>query len=458
MRTPKIRKPKMKGLWTSIPLVGALSCGCAMIPPSPEVSRAPPERARVTDNNSRAPEEVPELAAGSAAESTGREVEGLTLGQALELAELWRPELASFRAEIEAARGAADQARLFPNPTGVALVEAAPFEGRTTAEAEYILGISQPVVLGGRLTAATRVHEAEEARLLTEAEARRLDIRRGVQGAFATVLYLQDITETQGEHVQIAENGVEVARIRLDAGEAVPDELLRAELELARARLEVRRARSLREQAVSNLVAELGDPQLRVHSLDGALDTALEIPTLESLSSRLSDESLLAPAKAEVEVNRARLRLAESQRIPDVNLDLFYRRLEVTETNAFDVGFSLPLPIFDRNQGRIREMRSRVTAAESQVRRTRIQLDRELRQLQQRLEYALSASRVLKEEVVPRAEQILEAAEARYSGGDTSLTDVLLVRREYIGVRLSYLESLREVLQAWADLSPYVTH
>jgi cobalt-zinc-cadmium efflux system outer membrane protein len=395
--------------------------------------------------------------AGSAAQSRAKELEGLTLQQALEVAGLRRPELASLRAQIEASRGAADQAGLFPNPIGVALMEAAPFSGPTTAEAEYILGISQPLVLGGRLSAAARVHKAEEERLLAEAHVSLLDIRRGVQGAFATVLYLQDITATQGEHVQIAEKGVEVARVRLDAGEAVPNELLRAELELARARLELERARSLREQAVPNLVAELGDPQLRVLSVAGALDRTLEIPTLEILSARLSDESLLAPAKAEVEVSRARLRLAESQRIPDVNLDLFYRRLAVTEANAFDVGISVPLPIFDRNQGRVREMRSRVVAAESKVRLTRLQLDRELSQLQQRLKYALLASRVLKEEVLPRSEQIRDAAEARYAGGDSSLTDVLLVRREYIGVKLSHLESLREVLQAWADLSPYVT-
>lgn len=447
----------MKILWPSIPLIAALSWGCTLPTPAPRMTHTPSDRAQVTGQEPWGSEDVPGLAPGAVEKSTAREVNGLTLEQALGLAALWRPELAFIRAKIEAARGAADQASLLPNPTGVGLIEAALFEGRTTAEAEYILGISQPVVLGGRLSAATQVHRAEEQHLLKETQALRLDIRRGVQGAFATALYLQAVIKTQGEHVQIAQNGVEVAMVRLDAGETVPDELLRAELELTRARLEIERARSLHEQAIVSLVAEIGDPRLRLLSLDGTLDRALEIPTLESLSSRLSNESLLAPARAEVEVNRARLRLAESQRIPDVNLDLLYRRLQLTQTNAFDVGFSLPLPIFDRNQGRIREMRSRITAAESRVRQTRIALDREVRQFQQRLKYALSASRVLKEEVVPRAERILKAAEARYSGGDSSLTDVLLVRREYIGVRLSYLESLREILQAWADLSPYIT-
>jgi outer membrane protein TolC len=37
-----------------------------------------------------------------------------------------------------------------------------------------------------------------------------------------------------------------------------------------------------------------------------------------------------------------------------------------------------------------------------------------------------------------------------------SLTEVLPVRRDWAAVQLSYLESLRDVMQAWVALTPYL--
>ena len=59
-------------------------------------------------------------------------------------------------------------------------------------------------------------------------------------------------------------------------------------------------------------------------------------------------------------------------------------------------------------------------------------------------------------EILPRADTVLKAAEARYSAGDMSLTEVLPVRRDWAAVQLTYLESLRDVMQAWAALTPYL--
>jgi outer membrane protein TolC len=59
-------------------------------------------------------------------------------------------------------------------------------------------------------------------------------------------------------------------------------------------------------------------------------------------------------------------------------------------------------------------------------------------------------------EILTKAETVLKGAEARYTAGDISLADILPVRRDWAAVQLSYLESLREVMLAWATLSLYV--
>ena len=48
----------------------------------------------------------------------------------------------------------------------------------------------------------------------------------------------------------------------------------------------------------------------------------------------------------------------------------------------------------------------------------------------------------------------LKGAEARYDAGDTSLAEILPVRRDWAAIQLTYLESLRDVMQAWVEIKP----
>jgi outer membrane protein TolC len=79
-----------------------------------------------------------------------------------------------------------------------------------------------------------------------------------------------------------------------------------------------------------------------------------------------------------------------------------------------------------------------------------------LRESHRQLTTALANSDTLKTEILSRAETVLKGAEARHAAGDISLAELLPVRRDWAAVQLSYLESLRDVMQAWAALSPYV--
>lgn len=382
----------------------------------------------------------------------------LTLSQAFELADRSHPEIAYALAQVEAAAGRTAQAGVFPNPVAVARMEQAPFDGHTTEEAEYVAGLSQRIPLGNRLSAASQVGRLEEERLREELAVRRLEVHRRVQGAFATALYLDEVIKVQLSAVQITANGLAATGARLAAGDALPEDVARAEMEMGRARLELERAQSLGEQAQAELRGAMGNPNVVVLSLEGALEDTFELPTLESLSARLGDHPSVAVAEAGISVERARVGLAEVQRIPDVNLDLFYRRLEISNTNTFDIGIAIPLPLFDRNQGSIREAQASVAAAEARARSTRNELERELRQAHIRLTSALADARALREIILPRAEVVLRAFEGRYAAGDASLTEVLPIRREHTAIELAHLESLRRVMEAWAALLPYLPH
>jgi outer membrane protein, heavy metal efflux system len=430
--------------------------GCATVPPPERLSQPRPRPSVATASPGVAPALAPSpQESAHPLPPAAQRLDRMTLALALALAERVHPELALSQAQIARAEGRALQAGLFPNPELVARMESAPMTEHLPARAEYVVGVSQTVPLGKRLTLARRAELLDRDRLLHERTAKRLDIRRRVQSAFATALYGQRLIRVREEDVQSAANGVALAKARLAAGDTIPAEMAQAEVELRRAELERDKAASGAAQAVKALGAAMGESTLEVGTLEGALEGELAVPALDALLARLEDTPLVAAAAADIAVQRAQLDLAYAQRTPDVNLDLFYRRLGETE-NAFDVGVRLPLGLFDRAQGRIRESQAVLAAAEAQARAVRNDIAFSVQTAHRKLERAIAASIRLRDEILPRAESVLHGAEARYRAGDMSLTELLPVRRDWTRVRLDYLEALHEVMQAWAELSPYV--
>jgi cobalt-zinc-cadmium efflux system outer membrane protein len=308
--------------------------GCAGTAPEPPVDW---ERERPT-----APQQAPDRLAVP-------DVASLTLERAWAVADSLHPDLAAARSRVEAAEGRALQAGLLPNPTLLGRLESAPFEGKTLENAEILAGISQRLPVGGRLGAARDVEDRERERLILDYHVQRAGLRARIHAAFAAALYSEAVVRLLREGRELADRGVAVAQARRAAGDALPEEVARVELERVRADVELDQAQSLREAAVLALSASLGDPRLKIGALEGGLEAVFDVPSIETVLAGLDRGPFAALAEAETAVARAKVDQAKLERIPDVTLDLLYRRLEASETNAFDVGVSVALPLFDRN-------------------------------------------------------------------------------------------------------------
>jgi outer membrane protein, heavy metal efflux system len=397
---------------------------------------------------------VSEVSKGSTA-GNAIQPEPLTLERALEMAERLQPELAEARALIAAAEGRAKQAGAFPNPDATVRSESVG-SSRNAGGVQNLVGVSQAFPIGGRLRKAREVEELERGRQILDLEMRLRDLQRRVHSAFAEALYQEKALETRNAIANGALSVVDITAARLDAGDIVPEDLARAEMELAQAEIELRRAKAMREHSLVELRAAIGDPSLIVGGLSGSLDETFEIPALESLAANLSSHPGIAEAEAVVRVQEARIDLAKVRRIPDVRVESLYRRLQGPREDAFDIGFSVSIPLFDRRRGRLQEVRAEAVAAEARYRSVRSALSVQLQEAHAKLASALANSRALKTEVLPRAEIVMNAAESRFQAGDISLAKLLPVRREWAEVQFSYVESLGDVMQAWADLTPFV--
>lgn len=379
----------------------------------------------------------------------------LTLEAALEFAEREHPRLAEARALAEAAGARLQVAGRPANPEAILRAEQLPFKDTPARDRQFVVGVAQTVSTGARLSKAREAGRLEQEALAVRWETVRREVRRRVHAAFATALYQAEARREQAGVAEDYSRLTTVIQARLAAGDAVPEELARAEMELARARTELRRSELLHQQAKEALTAALGVPDTRVVSLEGRLEATLAVPTLEALAASFTEHPEMREARAALRAGEARVELAEAERIPDVTAELLYRRLEATRQDTVDVGLRIPLPLFNSGQARVREARAEAAVAEARVRQTEVELRARIIAAHTELRAALAQSRALKEEILPRAEMVLKAAETRHAAGDLALGELLVVRRDAAAVRLSHLESLRDVMRAGAELLIY---
>ena len=207
------------------------------------------------------------VAAANEAKPSARQIESLTLEQALEMAENLQPQLAEARAMVEATEGRARQAGTFPNPDAIFGAQQIPFSGNAPNEKEHVAGMAQPIPLGGRLGKARQAELLDREVRARGLEVKRRDIRKRVHSAFATALYQEKAYQAQTEIQRNGEKAVATTRARVEAGDALREDLARVEIEVARAKADLQRGDSLSQQARVALASAMGDARLSVKPL-----------------------------------------------------------------------------------------------------------------------------------------------------------------------------------------------
>lgn len=248
-------------------------------------------------------------------------------------------------ANIRAAEAQRRVAGLRPNPSIDVQTENVAGTGlyQGLRSSETTAGLSLPLELGGKRNARVAVANAQLDRAGLDAEVARADLRLRVTRSYIEAAAAQRRLEVARDQARIAIEAFRGARVRVASGRASPLEEQRADV--ARITAEGAAERAERTAAVTS--ANLG---LLTGGLVGTLDLAwfdrtdrigLDRPV--ALGSTLA----AAAAHADVTVAEARVRLARSQRVPDVTVSAGARRLEQTNDVAAVFGVSIPLNIFN---------------------------------------------------------------------------------------------------------------
>lgn len=375
------------------------------------------------------------------------------LPQLLEAAELGNPRIAAARHAVGASAGRAWQAELYPNPILEFETEQVPAGEPGLERSVNTVGLTQPLVIGGRRAAGVAAARAAKDATLLQLQQARREVAASLREVRADLLYLQRAETLIGTLVSAAEQTFEIAETRLEARAVPESELLKAEVELRLLQLEQRRLQRERRATLARLAALVGREEVGELTLDGALSNKLPDLDLAALLSRLTEHPGLLAAYANASTAGKEAELARAERIPDVGIRVEFGRNNIRDLQIFNGGISIPLPLFNRNQGRIHEaeqrQRERSRSAEDLERR----LHGELAQLSADYATARDAAQTHGDRIVPAAERAFSQISESYRAGRAAFLDLLDAQRTLAQAQLTQLRALRDAHVTLARLS-----
>ncbi|MGK7346437.1 MAG: TolC family protein [Candidatus Nitrospinota bacterium M3_3B_026] len=378
----------------------------------------------------------------------------ITLRDALSLALTGNPELRAFAWDIRAKEAHALQAGLLPNPEASAEVEniggSGPF--RESGSAETTLRLSQLIELAGKRQKRARLAAFERGVAMWDYEAARIETLAKVTRAFVDTLAAQERLALAKRARRIAEQAFEAASERVAAGKAPPVDRIKARVELSISEKNLGAAEKALAASRTRLASMWGGAKALFGKVEGSLRAVRSIPSEDLLAKIIHRNPAIARWDVEMERHKAAVDLAEAKRIPDLTLEGGARRFEETGDSAFVAGVSMPIPIFDRNQGGYLEARFNLSRAKEEKAAAVAGVRAALASAYRDLAAAFEEAKAYKDEIIPGAEAAFDAASEGYRQGKFGYLGVLNAQRTLFDVRKDYINALAVYHKAAAEV------
>ncbi len=381
---------------------------------------------------------------------TGPLPSALSLPQAIEEAAARSPAITAAQSDVAAAEARVRQSGFRSNPEISFELEnvAGTGELRGVRSAEATLTVNQRLDLGGRRSARVEAARAAYAVQQVRLAIAMADLLRSVREQFARAIATRERLAQATETVTRAGGLARAARILVEAGRDPPLRALRARaaLTLAEAQRSIAEAEEVTARTSLAALFGIGTPVGSVTS--GKLDlTPVHFDPANSLDVRLADAERVA-AQAEL-----RQQLTERSLEPAVGVGIRH----VRETGDFGLvaGVSMPLRVFDKNQGNIEAARSALAGAQA---RRASALATTTAGASNAIANVQSAQRrvaALEGAGLGEASEVLRLAQRSYAEGRATLLELLDAQNAYTAAATALTEARLSLALATAELGRF---
>lgn len=356
------------------------------------------------------------------------------------------PTLSMAAARIESAQGQKVQSGLCPNPTiGYHATEVGA-NGTSGAQGGFV---RQRIITAGKLGLSESAAEREVAATHFEFHAQEQRVLNDVRMRFYEALVAQRRVEVVEELVKIGENLVNATQTLLQEGQVPENDLLQAEIRAEEARILYENARNERLEAWRRLAAVIGQPQLPPSALEGTIET--ELPTFtwdDCYGQVLASHPEVNAARSRVERTLIAIKRAKREPIPNVDVFVSVRHLDMTDDEIANILAEVPLPIFNRNQGNIRTAEAEWIAARNEVHRVELDLQDRFAMTFRQYANAKQQAERYAQTIIPRAKRSLKLVTEGYEKGQVEYLTLLTGQETYLRAELAHLNAQEEAIIA----------
>lgn len=379
--------------------------------------------------------------ASLAAAQSERSAPALTLDQAVQEAIAANLDLAAEKLNVSVAEAREITARLRPNPVLTVSGQTLNILGATYSSSTP-LGPNQlnihtdfPVERGHKRE--ERITLAKEEKSMAELGVREVmrQVIAGVQTAFVDVQQAKENLTLAQENLKSLESIVAINEVRMKAGDLAQVELDRSRVAALQYRTAVQQAQLQLDQAKVQLQQVMGRRQ-RTTDIDVAVPFRRDVVAesqdelnrlaLTRRPDYLSDQQSQARSRADL-----RLQLANGKFDYSIGAEFTRQSAWGISGNSVGVYFSMPLRIFNRNQGEIARAQREITLAGARTTALEASIVTEIDKAYRQYTVSRQLLTDVETNMLARARSVRDTTEYSYKRGEASLVEYLDAQRAF---------------------------
>jgi len=374
----------------------------------------------------------------------------MTLDELTRFAVERNPRLVQAVFQVDAARGRAIQASLYPNPTiEFRFDELGDKTGRGGVNTLPL--ITQDIVTGRKLSLSRAVADKQVDQATLALAAQRATLLAGIRAAYFDLIALQRRIDILTALVKIADQSVSQTQKLLDAKQVSRLDLLQLEIEAEKLRTDLEASEREWPATRKKLAAAVGTndlPNVRFEDLLNQSLPGYELDTVQRFVLDVHPE--VRSARLGVERAQFALRRAQVEPYPNVSVGTGYVRQNQNNSNDFVIGVSMTMPVWNRNQGNIRAAQAEIGVAAQDVGKAENELTDRLATVYREYAAAMRREERYRVAILPRARETYELSLKAYQGGQFEYLRVLEAQR---ALTQANLEAVRALGDAWKAAS-----
>lgn len=356
-------------------------------------------------------------------------------------------DLQTASASAESTAGDVLQAQAIPNPNlivGLSTIGNRHERDLDHCENELNVAVSQLVELGGKRSARVRQAISMQNASFWDIERRKNDLKAQLAHSFINVAAKYELLKASNKLHEISSQYADCFQSTQTIGKSSPLETKKAEIACRTAQLQKMKQELELKKVKGELLALSKTGLVDFERVDYALDEIAPLPPIEMLLEQLQGNAELCYAQTKLWEAWERIEVEKSKQVPDLAVQVGVATERFTRDPTLNVGFSIPLQIFDRNRGGLHKAICDYNALYYEEQKLEYNLQTALALKYEEWKSAYEIATAIKDSLYPQAQETYEMSLAAHKEGKFTYLELLDAETSLFNVKQQLIESAED--------------